>query len=226
MTNKKVALIKKRVVLVDDHPMVRQGMAKLINDDPHLAVIGEAGSGKDALTLIAREKPDLVVADLSLPDYDGLSLLKNLTVLYPALPVLFLSMHEEATYAERVLRAGGRGYIMKAEPGELIMEAIHRVLAGEIYLSPAMAQSILSRLNAAPRTQSVCSMSLLSDRELEVYKLVGQGFKCSEIAKKMHLSPKTIETHFLHIRTKLNLNGARELRQSAIEWSHGEKSFC
>lgn len=225
MTDKKQLRTKKRVFLVDDHPMVRQGLAKLVNDDPGLVVLGEAGCCAEALRLIAREEPDLVVADLSLPDRDGLSLLKDLVTLYPGLSVLFLSMHEEATYAERVLRAGGRGYIMKAEPGEQIMAAIHRVLDGEVYLSPGMAQTVLCRLGTAPRMSSMHSVDLLSDRELEVYKFIGQGLKCSEIADKMHLSPKTIETHCLHIRTKLNLNGSSELRQSAIQWSHGEKTF-
>jgi len=226
MTTQKQRQTKQQILLVDDHPMVRQGLAKLINDAPGLSVMGEAGSSAEALRLIAQHKPDLVLADLALPDKDGLALLKDLVALYPELPVLFLSMHEEVTYAERVLRAGGRGYIMKAEPGEQILEAIHRVLAGEIYLSPAMSQSILHRFSAAPRTGNVCRVDMLSDRELEVYKFIGQGLKCSEIAEKMHLSPKTIETHSLHIRTKLNLNGSSELRQSAIQWSHGEKTFC
>ena len=215
----------KRILLVDDHPMIRQGLARLINEDPKLVVAGEAGTCVDALRFVAKEKPDLAIIDLSLPDRDGLSLLKELLALHPDLSVLILSMHDETIYAERIIRAGGRGYIMKNKSSEQVMKAIHHVLAGEIYLSPAMSQSILSRLSPAKREDNLAAVDNLSDRELQVYRLIGQGFKCSEIANRLHLSPKTIETHSNNIRNKLNLNDANELRRRAIQWSSGEKTF-
>ena len=215
----------KRILLVDDHPMIRQGLARLINEDPKLVVAGEAGTCVDALRFVAKEKPDLAIIDLSLPDRDGLSLLKELLALHPDLSVLILSMHDETIYAERIIRAGGRGYIMKNKSSEQVMKAIHHVLAGEIYISPAMSQSILSRLSPAKREDNLAAVDNLSDRELQVYRLIGQGFKCSEIANRLHLSPKTIETHSNNIRNKLNLNDANELRRRAIQWSSGEKTF-
>ena len=224
MTTDAQSTAKKRIVIVDDHPMLRTGLAKLINDDPALSVAGEAATGLEALQLVAAEVPDLVVADLSLPDKDGLTMLKELLECVPSLPVLVLSIHDERTYAERVLRIGGRGYIMKIASGQQIKEALFHVLAGEIYLSPAMHQTMLNRLSAAPKHDGTFGVNCLTDRELQIYRQIGQGFKSNEIAGQLSISAKTVEAHCANIRAKLALDNASALRRSAIEWSQANKT--
>ena len=225
MTTDTQSTAKKRIVIVDDHPMLCSGLAKLINDDPALTVAGEAATGQEALRLIAADVPDLVVTDLSLPDQDGLILLQELQERFPTLPVLFLSMHNEMTYAEHVLRAGGRGYIMKAESGKQIKEAMFRVLSGEIYLSPAMHQIMLNRLSATSKQDGTFGVNCLTSRELQIYRLIGQGFKSNEIAVQLSISAKTVEAHCANIREKLSLDNASALRRSAIEWNQAGKNF-
>ena len=212
--DKKVA----RVLLVDDHPIVLDGLAQLINREEQLEVCGGAATTAEALKLVASEKPDIVVTDLVLAEGSGLDLIKELKVRYPSLPVLVLSVRDESVYAERVLRAGARGYVMKDEAGDRIREGLLRVLDGEIYLSETMAREMLSKLVNSRDTGVSVPEETLSDRELQVFELTGQGLGTTRIAEKLHLSPKTIETYRAKIKEKLHLQDATDLRRHAIQW--------
>lgn len=214
---------KKQLLIVDDHPMMREGLAQLINHEPGLAVCGEAGNFREALELIGTFKPDLVLADISLPDKSGLELIKDIQALHAGVPVLVISMHDESLHAERVLRAGGRGYIMKQEGGKKIMEAIQQVLAGQIYVSEKMSATILEIFSGRRNHDGGSPMERLTDREFEVFQLVGEGRGTREIAAHLHLSVKTIEVHRANIKEKLRLKNATELVRCAMRWSesHG-----
>jgi DNA-binding NarL/FixJ family response regulator len=221
--SRRLAKNRKRILIVDDHPMMRQGLAQLINHESDLGVCCEAGTAAKALALAASRQLDLVLADLSLPDRNGLELIKDLQVYHPALPVLVISTHDESLYAERVLRAGGRGYIMKQEGGKMLMQAIRQVLAGRIYVSEKMSAKILE-IFSGRRTQAASSLEeLLSDREFEVFQLIGQGKGTREIANYLHLSVKTIEVHRLNIRQKLKLKTGLELVRYAIRWTDAQE---
>lgn len=209
---------KKRVFIVDDHPMMRHGMVQLIELEPDLECSGEAETAAQALNLVAARIPDLILLDISLPDKNGLELLKDLQVFHPTIPVLVFSMHDESVYAERVLRAGGRGYIMKQEGGKKLMQAIRQVLQGRIYLSDKMSAKILE-IFAGRRAETASSpMELLTDREFEVFQFIGQGKTTREIATHLHLSVKTIEVHRANIRKKLKLKTGAEVVRAAIRW--------
>jgi DNA-binding NarL/FixJ family response regulator len=209
---------KSNLVIVDDHPMMRQGLAQLINNERDLTVSCEAENAQQALAAIAAAKPDLVLADISLPDKDGLELIKDIQALHPGLPLLVVSMHDETLYAGRVLRAGGRGYIMKQEGGKKLMQAIRQVLAGQIYVSEKMSAKIVEMFSGQ-RPEAVNSpMEKLSDREFEVFQIIGQGKGTREIAKQLHLSVKTVEVHRANIKGKLKLKTAPELVRSAVRW--------
>jgi DNA-binding NarL/FixJ family response regulator len=208
---------KRKVLLVDDHPLVREGLGRLINDQPDLIVCGEAEGPVRALEVAASSLPDLAVLDLTLAGGDGLELCKQLHELYPRLPVLIVSMHDEMLYAERALRAGAAGYVMKQEPQELVMEAIRQTLSGETWLSKQMSAKLLRSLRGAPAEVPASPLERLTDRELEVFRLVGQGLSVRAIADKLFLSPKTIEAHKEHIKEKLQLHNNNELLQYAIE---------
>jgi DNA-binding NarL/FixJ family response regulator len=208
---------KHKVLLVDDHPIVRQGLAKLINDQPDLAVCGEADAPPAALRAIAQEKPDLVILDLTLSGGDGLELCKQLHDTQSDLPILIVSMHEESLYAERSLRAGAMGYVMKQEPQEKVMAAIRRVLSGEMYLSDTMAAKLLRGFKGTRSESDRPPLERLSDRELQIFRLIGQGQSVQAIAKALFLSPKTVETHKEHIKQKLNLASNNDLLRYAIE---------
>ncbi len=207
-----------RLFLIDDHPVVLQGLTQLINQDTRLMVCGQAAEAREGLTAIAVLKPDLVIIDIVLKSGSGLDLLKSLMLQYPKLPVLVLSMHDESLYAERVLRVGAKGYIAKSEATENLLTAIHRVLKGEIYLSDTMASRILSRLARGQPDKGVSPLGHLSDRELEVFQLIGRGHGSREIAAQLHLSVKTIETYRAHLKEKLRLQNATELIQHAVHW--------
>ena len=207
---------KSKVFLVDDHPILRQGLSKLINDQPDLAVCGEAEGPHDALEGIGRTKPDLVLLDLSLAGGDGMELCKQLQERYQGLPALIISMHDESLYAERCLRAGAMGYVMKQEPPDKVMSAIRKVLTGNIYLSDAMSAKLLRNL-AGARNADTPPLERLSDRELEIFRLIGKGHSVRSIAEELFLSPKTVEAHKEHIKQKLNLKTSNELLQYAIE---------
>ena len=210
---------KCRVLLVDDHPIVRQGLALLIDREPDLAVCGEADGAHSVFHAITTLRPDLVVLDISLNGPDGLDVLKEIRMKTASLPVLILSMHDESIYAERAMRAGANGYIMKQEATEKVLVAIRRILQGEIYLSDRLTSAMLQqymRGAVAPRKSPLVN---LTDRELEVFRLIGEGRATRQIAEDLHLSVKTIESYQAHIKEKLALHSARELVQHAIEWT-------
>lgn len=214
---------KAKIFLVDDHPIVRQGLAELIEQEPDLSVCGEAESAPEALEAIATVKPDIAIVDISLPDASGLELIKEIKAGYADVLVLVLSMHDETLYAERVLRAGAKGYIMKEEATETVMLAIRKVLNGHIYLSERMAGRLLSRFaDGTPETDGA-PINRLSDRELEVFELIGRGLSTRRIAEKLHLSIKTIESHREHIKEKLKLGSSRELMRYAMQWLQFEE---
>lgn len=215
---------KARVLVVDDHPIVRQGIIQIISQEPDFTVCGEAESASAALQAIAALKPDVVLADLSLKESSGLELVKDVRVRWPDLPVLMLSMHDESIYAERVLRAGARGYLTKVEATERVIEALRMVLRGEIYLSSQMASRLVGMYVKGRPESTGSTVERLSDRELEVFNLIGQGLKTSQIAERLHLSVKTIESHRSNIKRKLNLDNATQLLQHAIQWTQYENT--
>jgi DNA-binding NarL/FixJ family response regulator len=215
---------KRTVFIVDDHPIIRQGLALLINREPDLAVCGDAEEAGSALRLIEELKPDLVVVDISLSGPDGLDLLKSIRARDPNLPVLILSMMDEFLYAERGLRAGANGYIMKQQATEQVLVAIRRILGGEIYLSERMANKMLHLFVGGSPTQQSSTVADLTDRELEVFRLIGEGHGTRQIADALHLSIKTVESYQAHIKDKLALKNGRELVQRAIQWNVGNNS--
>jgi DNA-binding NarL/FixJ family response regulator len=216
-TETKPAVEKKRVMLVDDHPLVREGLGRLINDQPDLIVSGEADGPVRALEMLKHSRPDLVALDLSLSGGDGLELCKQLHELYPDLPVLIISMHDESLYAERALRAGAAGYVMKQAPQDQVMQAIRRTLEGETWLSEKMSAKLLRSMRGARAGADVSPLERLTDRELEIFRMIGQGLSVKAIADALFLSPKTIEAHKEHIKQKLNLETSNDLLQYAIQ---------
>ncbi|HEY1499248.1 MAG TPA: response regulator transcription factor [Acidobacteriaceae bacterium] len=215
---------RKTVLVVDDHPLMRQGLALLINQQQDMQVCGEAEEAQAAMQAIVRQRPDIMILDISLNGPDGLELLKSIRAVTPDLPVLILSMHDEAIYAERALRARANGYIMKQEATEKVLVAVRRILNGEIYLSDRMSNKMLQQYigGGPPMIQS--RIASLSDRELEVFRLIGEGRATREIAEELHLSVKTVETYQAHIKEKLSLRTGRELIQHAIQWKVNEKT--
>ena len=207
------------MLLVDDHPIVRQGMSQLLNREPDLMVCGEADSAHQALSLLKTLKPDLAILDVSLEDRNGIELLKDILVRFPKLPVLILSMHHESLYAERALHAGAKGYIMKQEAPDKVLVAIRTILGGEVYVSEKMAARMLRTLSDRRSGQGASPIERLSDRELEVFRHIGKGFSSSEIAAQLCISVKTIETHREHIKDKLKLPNKGELLRYAVEWA-------
>ena len=220
MTSVKTGQDKKQtsVLLVDDHPIVRQGIKMLVAREADMVVSGEAESAAEALGVIEKTHPDVAVVDLSLKESSGLELIKDIRIRYPKLLVLVLSMRDESFYAERVLRAGARGYITKEEGTEKVIEGIRRIIAGDIYLSDKLASKMIGKLVGGGTTAGAPLTQALTDRELEVFELIGSGLTTREIAEKLHLSPKTIESHREHIKEKLNIDTAAELLKHAIHW--------
>lgn len=207
-----------RVFIVDDHPMMRDGMGHLIDQEAGLMFCGGAGTAEEALTEVARLKPDLVITDITLPGRSGLDLIKEMKAAYPDMPVLAFSMHDETFYAERALRAGARGYLMKEAGSEKMLEAIHRVIAGEILVSPGVAAKILD-LFSIPRARSSTSpIGKLTDREFEVFELIGRGKTTVEVAENLQMSPKTVAVHRANIKEKLGIVSATELVRYAVRW--------
>jgi DNA-binding NarL/FixJ family response regulator len=215
---------KKRILVVDDHPIIRQGLALMLNREADLVVCGEAEDATGAMLVMASARPDVLIVDISLNGPDGLDLLKNIRTTHPALPVLILSMHDESIYAERALRAGANGYIMKQEATEKVLVAIRRILNGEIYVSERIANKMLKHYITGSSSLKNSSISDLSDRELEVFRLIGEGHGTRQIAEELHLSIKTVESYQAHIKEKLSLRSARELMQHAIQWNMNEKT--
>jgi DNA-binding NarL/FixJ family response regulator len=217
-------LTKKRVLVVDDHPIVRQGLALMINREPDLVVCGEAEEAMGAMHVLTSSHPDVMIVDISLTGPDGIDLLKNIRISHPTLPVLILSMHDEMVYAERALRAGANGYIMKQEATENVLVALRRLLSGEIYVSTRIANQMLKHYITGSGSLRNSSIADLSDRELEVFRLIGEGHGTRQIAAELHISIKTVESYQAHIKEKLSLRSARELMQRAIQWNMDEKT--
>ena len=209
---------KIRILIVDDHPIVRQGLAELINHEDDLTVCGQAEDAPQAMKDIRTLKPDMAIVDISLKETSGIELIKDIKVQYPSLPVLTLSMHDESLYAERALRAGARGYIMKQQATEKVIVAIHKVVSGQVYVSDIMAAKMVRKLVTGSSDVGVSPLDRLSDRELQVFLLIGQGHGTRQISEQLHLSVKTIETYRSHIKEKLNIIGAAKLLQYAIQW--------
>ena len=215
---------KKNVFLIDDHPIVRQGLTLLLNQEPDLVVCGEAEEMHAALAAIEKVLPDILILDISLTGPDGLELLKNIRIKMPRLPVLILSMHDESVYAERALRAGANGYIMKQEATEKVLVAVRRILSGEIYVSERIANHMLQHYVRGADSARQSSVAELTNRELEVFRLIGEGHGTRQIADELHLSVKTVESYQAHIKEKLSLRSARELVQHAVQWNVSEES--
>jgi len=215
---------KKTVLVVDDHPLMRQGLALLINQQQDMQVCGEAEEAQAAMQAIAQLRPDIMILDISLKGPDGIEILKNIRASDPDLPVLVLSMHDEAIYAERALRARANGYIMKQEATEKVLVAVRRILSGEVYLSERMSNKMLQQYIGGAPNMIQSRIASLSDRELEVFRRIGEGRATREIAEELHLSVKTVETYQAHIKEKLALRSGRELIQHAIQWKINEKT--
>lgn len=213
---------KKNILIIDDHPMMREGLGQLIQNERDLEVCGEAGEAGDGLEKVRQLQPDLVIADITLPGKNGLELIKDIQALHPRLPVLVISMHDESFYAERVLRAGGRGYIMKQEGGKKLMEAIRTVLEGRVYVSEKMSAKILDCLAGGKPGGPDSPFGNLTDREFEVFQLIGWGLSTAQMAERLHVSPKTIEVHRVHLKTKLKIDSAPELIRYAVRWLESE----
>jgi len=206
------------VFLVDDHPMMRAGLTQLIDRQPDQVVCGEASNPAEALKLLPAAKPDIVLADLTMPGRSGLEFVKDLLAVSPTLPILVASMHDEAVYAERALRAGARGYIMKEAGGEAVIAAIRQILGGQIYVSPSMSALILEGLSGRRPRGSTSPVEKLSDREFEVFQLIGHGKSTRNIAEQLHLSSKTVDVHRSHIKEKLELKDSTALIRHAVRW--------
>lgn len=210
---------KTRILIVDDHPMTRAGLVHLINHQPEMVVDGEAEDAAQALDLLASKRPDLMLIDITLPGKSGLELIKDVKAMHPDLPMLVLSMHDESLYADRVLRAGARGYITKHEGGDKLMGAIRHVLSGRIYVSESMSAHILEIFSGGQTGIDRSSIQKLSDREFEVFEALGEGLSSHEIAKKLHLSAKTVDAHRANIKAKLKINTTAELISFSARWA-------
>lgn len=207
-----------KILIVDDHPVLRRGLTSLISAEPDLTVCGEAGSRSEATELIRQTTPDLMTVDIVLQDGDGLELVKETRRLYPKLPMLVLSMHDEAVYAERSLRAGAFGYVTKQQLDDTVLIAIRRILAGETYMSDELKARLAQKFINGQSLLAGSAVSMLSDRQLQVFRLIGQGRSTRQIAQELHLSVKTIESHREYIKRKLELATSAELARRATQW--------
>ena len=213
------AEMRSRVLVVDDHPMTRYGIVRLIEQEPDLVVCGEAENASRALAAVKALKPQVVLADLTMPGGEGLEFIKDVRSLHPEIAVLVVSMHDEALYAERALRAGARGYIMKNEGGEKLVEAVRQVLQGKTYVSENMSGKVLEIFSGRRRRTDDTTIGKLTDREFEVFRLLGQGLTTREIGQQLRLGTKTVETHRLHVREKLGLKSGPALINYAVRWA-------
>jgi DNA-binding NarL/FixJ family response regulator len=208
---------KSRILIIDDHVMVREGVAEIIKHEPDLDVCGTATTAHEGIEAVRKLKPDLILVDITLPGKNGIEFIKDVRAMNPDLRILVMSMHDESLYVDRVLRAGGRGYIRKQEGGEKLIAALRRVVRGEIAVSEKMTGKLLEKFSGRKTIDS--PLEGLSDRELEVFQLIGQGKTMKEIGHELHLSPKTVEVHRSHIREKLKVTSAAELIAYAARWS-------
>ncbi|WP_395730046.1 response regulator [Prosthecobacter sp.] len=207
----------KRLVLIDDHPIMRHGLAQLIRAEEGLDVIGEAGSARDGLEVVGKLKPDLAVIDLTLPDKNGLELVKDIRALHPSTQCIVLSMHDETLYGERSLRAGARGYVMKEEAADHLVTAIHKVISGGLYVSESLNARMLEQVTGAARSKAT-GMDALTDRELEILALIGSGVPTKNIAAQLSISARTVEAHRAHIKEKLGMTDGASLVRYAVQW--------
>lgn len=214
----------KKILIVDDHPLMRKGLALALDEEVDLEVVGQAADAEEALGLLDRLNPDVAIVDISLPGMSGLELIKHIQALRPDIRTLVVSRHDEALYAERAIRAGARGYVMKLQASDEIVKAVRRVIAGGIYVSEEMNERLLMGLVAGREEMSQSPLEVLSDRELEVFEMLGRGLATRQIAEQLHLSVKTVESYRARIKEKLNLTTAAELMQHAVRWVEGEKA--
>lgn len=219
---KKKKTSKTQVLVVDDHPIVRQGLSQLINQEFDMQVCGQAEDTPQAISLIKQLKPEVVIVDISLKATSGMELIKDIKASFPDTLILALSMHDESLYAERTLRAGAKGYVMKSVATEKVVTAIRQILSGRIYVSEKMTAKMMRKMVGSGPDVGTSAIERLSDRELEVFTLIGQGNSTRKIAERLHLSVKTIETYRAHIKEKLSLSDATELLQYAIRWSNSK----
>ena len=210
--------MKRRILLIDDHPIMRHGLAQLIRMETDLEVCGEAGSAADGLTAVQQLKPDLAIVDLTLPDKHGLELIKDILAVMPDTRCIVLSMHDESLYAERGLRAGAKGYLMKETAAENLITAIQRVLGGGIYVSDAMSSRLLEQATGQRGKAGTTGVNQLSDREIEVLEMIGKGIATKIIADKLNISARTVEAHRAHIKEKLGITDGAALVRYAVQW--------
>ena len=214
------------IVLVDDHPLMRKGLARTIEAEADLNVVGQMNSAEEALEALDELAPDLAVVDISLPGMSGLELIKHLQSRFSDLATLVVSRHDESLYAERCIRAGAKGYVMKQEAGDVIVQAIRKVLDGRIFVSEEINERLLQQMAEGGQERLMQSpLEVLSDRELEVFELTGKGSTTREIADRLHLSVKTIESYRARIKNKLDLDSANEFIQHAVQWVESEDSL-
>jgi DNA-binding NarL/FixJ family response regulator len=213
---------KQKVMIVDDHPFMRSGLAQLIDRQPDLQVCGEAGNPLEAQRELGRCRPDLIITDMTMPGRSGLEFIKDLLAINPDLPILVISMHDEAIYAERALRAGARGYMMKEAGGDNLLAAIRQILRGDIYVSARMSARILENLSSRKPRGSESPIQKLTDREFEIFQLIGNGRNTRDIAAQLNLSSKTIDVHRSNIRDKLQLSDSTALVRHAVRWVESE----
>lgn len=211
----------KKILLVDDHPLMRKGLALTLETEVDLTVAAQAASAEEALSLMEKTEPDLAVVDVSLPGMSGLELIKHLRAMNPDLAILVVSRHDESLYAERAIRAGARGYLMKMEAADVIVKAVRHILNGGIYVSDEIKERLLLGMMAG-KDISQSPLEVLSDRELEVFELTGRGLGTRDIAERLHLSVKTVESYRARIKSKLSLSSAPELIQHAVQWVESE----
>ncbi len=209
---------KTRIFIVDDHPLLRRGLAELINREPDMVFCGEAEDSPSAIKMISQIKPDLVIVDISLKGYNGIELIKNIKAFDSKIQILVLSMHDESIYAMRVLKAGAKAYVMKQEVVDKVMEAVRRIRAGKVFVSERVASRMLDQVVVGGDPAPDSPVDLLSDRELEIVNMIGSGLPTREIAGKLHISIKTVESHRARIKEKLNLQNAIQLVQFCVRW--------
>jgi len=224
MDPKPSAAQKTRILIVDDHPMMREGLAALLGSQPDVEVCGEAETAGEALGMIGSRRPHIVIVDITLPGKSGIELIKDITAMYPKVATLAVSMHDEAVYAERVLRAGARGYIMKKEGGKRILEAIRKVRAGEVAVSEKMSAQILRIFSGRHAGEAESPVRQLTDREFEVFELIGRGLGTTQMAAELHISVKTVEVHRAHIKEKLQIKTGTELIAYAARWAESAEN--
>lgn len=215
---------KKRVLIIDDHPLIRHGINQLIQQENDLVVCGETEDCLDAIEIIEQTKPDIVILDITLKNSNGLDFITTIRKQFPTVAILILSMHDETLFAERALRAGAQGYVMKQDSPEKLIEAIHRVLEGEVYLSEAMTAHMLKKIASGMPPHELSPADILSARELEVFRLIGKGAATRDIAAQLQVSVKTVDAHRANIKKKLDLKSGAELVQRAIKWVLSQES--